>query len=94
MFVLAGVAVPSGPRSARFMRDHLPGVSVPDSVLVPLEDAGPDAPDEGVRLTVEVIARLKAIRGIAGIHVMGLGHSGSVGRVIEAAGLLPRPGLS
>ncbi|CAN5317301.1 methylenetetrahydrofolate reductase [soil metagenome] len=93
MFVLAGVAVPSGPRSARFMRDHLPGVSVPDSVVARLEDAGPDAPDEGVRLTVEVIARLKAIRGIAGIHVMGLGHSGSVGRVIEAAGLLPRPGL-
>jgi methylenetetrahydrofolate reductase (NADPH) len=76
------------------MREHLPGVSVPDEVMRRLEEAGPNAQDEGVRLTVEVVARLKAIQGIAGIHVMGLGHMRSVGRVIEAAGLLPRPGLA
>jgi 5,10-methylenetetrahydrofolate reductase len=94
MFVLAGVAVPAGPRTARYMREHLPGVTVPDEVLQRLEEAGPKAQDEGVRLTVEVVARLKAIQGIAGIHVMGLGHMRSVGKVIEAAGLLPRPGLA
>jgi methylenetetrahydrofolate reductase (NADPH) len=94
MFVLAGVAVARGAKSARYIRDHLPGVMVPDRVIELLEDAGPDAEAEGVRLTVEVVARLKAIQGVAGIHVMGLGRMDPVRHVIESAGLLPRPGLA
>jgi 5,10-methylenetetrahydrofolate reductase len=93
MFVLAGVAVPRGPRSAQYMRDHLPGVRVPDRIMQLLEEAGPDAEAEGVRLAVEVVARLKAIQGIAGIHVMGLGKMDPVRKVIQSAGLLPRPAV-
>jgi len=91
MFVLAGVAPPRGPRSARFMREHLPGVVVPDRVIEELDRAGPDAAETGVRLTVEVVAKLETIPGVAGVHVMGLGKEESVRRVIEGAGLLPRP---
>jgi methylenetetrahydrofolate reductase (NADPH) len=93
-FVIAGVAPPRGPKSARFMRDHLPGVVVPDRVIDQLERAGPDAAATGVRLTVDVVARLRAIDGIAGVHVMGLGHEESVRAVIEGAGLLPRPAIN
>jgi 5,10-methylenetetrahydrofolate reductase len=94
MFVLAGVAVPRGPRSALYMRDHLPGVVVPDRIMQHLEDAGPNAEAEGVRLAVEVVARLKAVKGIAGIHVMGLGKMDPVRRVIRSAGLLPRAAVA
>jgi 5,10-methylenetetrahydrofolate reductase len=90
-FVLAGVAVAPSARIARYMREHLPGVRVPERVIGLLDEAGPRAEAEGVRLTVEVIARLKAIQGIAGIHVMGLGHMDAVRHVVEAAGLAPRP---
>jgi 5,10-methylenetetrahydrofolate reductase len=93
LFVLAGVAVARGAGSARYMRDHIPGVAVPDRVIDLLEQAGPEAEAEGVRLAVEVIAKLKAIHGIAGVHVMGLGHMEGVRQVIEAAGLAPRPGM-
>jgi 5,10-methylenetetrahydrofolate reductase len=93
-FVLAGVAVPRGPKSARYMRDHLPGVMVPDRIVERLEDAGEGAEAEGVRLAAEVVARLKAIRGIAGIHVMGLGQMDPVRHVIKTAGLLPRPAVA
>jgi 5,10-methylenetetrahydrofolate reductase len=89
MFVLIGVAPPRSAASARFMRDHLPGVVVPDEVIRRLDDAE-DGEAEGVRLTVEVVERLREIDGIAGVHVMGLGHEGLVRRVIEEAGLLPR----
>lgn len=92
MFVLAGVAVPTGPKAARYMREHIPGVVVPDEVIDRLDRAGPEAEAESVRLTVEVVARLKAIQGVAGIHLMGLGRMDPVRRVVEAAGLLPRPG--
>ena len=91
MFVLVGVAVPRGARGARYMRDHLPGVVVPETLIRHLEEAGTEAESEGVRLTVEIVARLKAIQGIAGIHVMGLGQMELVQRVIETSGLLPRP---
>jgi methylenetetrahydrofolate reductase (NADPH) len=90
-FVLVGVAPPRSARSARFMSEHLPGVLVPVEVIRRLEDAGEDAQLEGVRLTVEVVRALKSIEGVAGVHVMGLGREESVRRVIEDAGLLPRP---
>src|SRR5205085_7545741 len=48
LFVIAGVAPPRGPKSARFMREHLPGVIVPDAVIRDLEAAGPEAPAVGV----------------------------------------------
>jgi 5,10-methylenetetrahydrofolate reductase len=91
MFVLAGVAPPRSAATVRYVRDQLPGVGVPDAVLQRLEQAGDGAEEEGVRLTVEIVERLRAIPGLAGVHVMGLGHEESVRRVIEAAGLLPRP---
>jgi len=91
MFVLAGVAVARGPKSARFINDHLPGVVVPPRIVGLLEEAGADAEAEGIRVSVEIVAKLKAIQGVAGIHVMGLGRMGPVRRVIEGAGLLPRP---
>lgn len=91
-FVLVGVAPPRSARSARFMSEHLPGVLVPEEVIRRLEEAGQDAQLEGVRLTVEVVRALKSIEGVAGVHVMGLGREESVRRVIEDAGLLPRPG--
>lgn len=91
-FVLVGVAPPRSARSARFMSEHLPGVLVPEEVIRRLEEAGQDAQLEGVRLTVEVVRALKSIESVAGVHVMGLGREESVRRVIEDAGLLPRPG--
>ncbi|HEX2030011.1 MAG TPA: methylenetetrahydrofolate reductase [Actinomycetota bacterium] len=91
MFVLVGVAPPRSAAAARYMAEHLPGVAVPDAVVRRLDAAGPDAEREGVRLTVEVVGALRRIEGIAGIHVMGLGREEAVRRVIEDAGLLPRP---
>src|SRR5207248_11287719 len=45
-FVIAGVAPPRSPKSARFMRDNLPGVVVPDHVIEELERAGPERSEE------------------------------------------------
>ena len=92
MFILVGVAPPRSAASARFMREHLPGVVVPDEVIRRLEGAD-DPADEGVRLTVEIVHALRSIDRISGVHVMGLGREDSVRRVIEEAGLLPRPSL-
>ena len=67
---------------------------VPDPVVEELEQAGQDAGEAGVRITVDVVHRLRAIDGLAGVHVMGLGREASVRAVIERAGLLPRPAVA
>ena len=88
--VLVGLAPPRSERSLLFMREHLPGVLVPDAVVDRLRSAD-DPAGEGVRLTVEIVETVRGIDGVAGVHLMGLGHEDTVRRVIEAAGLLPRP---
>ncbi|MDQ4004702.1 MAG: methylenetetrahydrofolate reductase [Actinomycetota bacterium] len=89
--VLVGLAPPRSEGSLRFMREHLPGVVVPDAVVERLREAD-DPAAEGVKLTVEILDAARRIDGIAGVHLMGLGRGDAVRRVVEDAGLLPRPG--
>src|SRR5206468_816093 len=88
---IIGVAPLRSAKQARFLNERVPGVTVPDDLLRALDEAGPEAETEGTRQTIEVIRQLREIPGIAGVHVMGMGHEDAVRRVIEGAGLLPRP---
>lgn len=94
IFVLAGMAVPASARSARYMRDHLDGVRLPDRLIEALDEAGQDAPTVAVNLLAEMVGSLRSIPGIAGVHLMGLGRLEPVRRVVTAAGLFPRPTLA
>ncbi|MEX1046758.1 MAG: methylenetetrahydrofolate reductase [Actinomycetota bacterium] len=93
--ILVGTAPLRSLRNARWMNDKLPGVSVPDRMLHALEEAGPDEEENvGVGITVEVLNGIRAIKGIAGVHVMALGKEEPVRRVVDGAGLFPRPVLA
>ena len=89
--VIVGVAPLRSAKQARYINDHLPGVSVPQDLTEALEEAGPDAERLGTAQCVEIVTRLREISGIAGIHVIGMGREEVVRHVIEGAGLLPRP---
>ena len=89
--VLVGVAPVRSARQARYLDEHLPGVSVPADVIAALDAAGEDAASLGADLCAEIVRRLRRVPGIAGVHVMGLGRDEAVRQVIERAGLLPRP---
>jgi methylenetetrahydrofolate reductase (NADPH) len=89
--VFVGVAPLRSARQARYLDEHLPGVSVPAPIVAALEAAGDDAESEGVRQATAIVERLRAIDGVAGIHAIGLGREHSVRRLIEATGLAPRP---
>jgi methylenetetrahydrofolate reductase (NADPH) len=88
--VIAGVAPLRSARQARLV-GSLPGVSVPSERLRMLEEAGPAAEEEGTGMAVAIVNGLKEIPGLAGVHLMGLGQEAAVRRVVEGAGLLPRP---
>jgi methylenetetrahydrofolate reductase (NADPH) len=89
--VFVGVAPLRSVKHARYMNEHLPGVHIPDDLLRALEDAGPEAETLGTAQCVEIVSGLQEMKGISGVHVMGLGREEAVRHVIERAGLLPRP---
>ncbi len=88
--VIVGVAPLRSVQQARYMNEHIPGVTVPEALIDALEEAGPDAEAIGTARCVETVLRLKELPGVAGVHVIGLGHETAVRHVIERAGLLPR----
>ena len=89
--VLIGLTPLRSVKQARFMDERLSGVRVPAAMIRTLEDAGDDARAVGLGLTVEIVKALRRIEGVAGLHLMGLGHQDLVHAVIEDAGLFPRP---
>jgi methylenetetrahydrofolate reductase (NADPH) len=91
--VIVGVTPLRSARQARFMDEKLPGVSVPPALIHALEAAGDDAPSVGVELAAPLVAEIRAIPGIAGIHVMAMGHDDTARALVRASGLAPRPAV-
>jgi len=92
VWVLAGVFVASSARGVRYLRDQVPGVDVPASIVERMEAAGPERErDEGVVLALDLVEEIRRIPGISGIHLMTINHTEAIPRVVEGAGLLPRP---
>jgi len=90
--ILAGVIPIRSAGMARYMRDYVSGVSVPDEIVTRMEEAK-SAKEEGLRIALEVIEQLKEIPGVHGIHIMAVGWEDVVPEIVEKGGLLPRPML-
>jgi len=87
--ILAGV----GPiRSLRALAviAGLPGVTVPDALVRRLRGVPEDrVAAEGMTACAETVAALRELPGLAGVHVMSVGHERGVPEILAAAGLRP-----
>jgi len=88
--ILAGVIPTRSVGMARYMRDYVSGVCVPDEIITRLQGAE-SAKEEGVKICLETIEQLKEIEGVHGIHIMAVAWEEIVPRIVEEAKLLPRP---
>ena len=88
--ILAGVIPIRTTGMARYMRDYVSGVSVPDEIITRLEKA-PKPKDEGLKIIMEIIEQLKEIPGVHGIHIMAVGWEDIVPEIVAKTGLMPRP---
>lgn len=88
--ILAGVIPVRSLKAAKYMRDHVPGIVIPDAVMMRLESA-PKAREAGVALAIETIQAVRQIEGVAGVHVMAIGWDEIVPEIVRGAGLYPRP---
>jgi methylenetetrahydrofolate reductase (NADPH) len=90
VFIMAGVTPLKSAGMARYMRDQVPGLRVPDEIVQRMEGAG-DPAEEGLRICVEQIEEFKQMPGLAGVHIMAIEAEQKVPEIVERAGLLPRP---
>ncbi len=102
-YILAGIGPLKSPGMARYMRDQVPGLDVPDAIVDRMTAAasGIDEGDkkarskawraEGINIAIELIKEMRKIEGIAGVHIMAIEWEAAVKPIVEGAGLSPRP---
>ena len=87
--ILAGVLPLTGVEEAEELRSTHTDVSIPDAVIERLKAAGqPDAQEnEGIKICAETIGKLKAMKGVRGIHIVSGGKEAVVRKLRSAAGI-------
>lgn len=88
--ILAGLIPIKSVGMARYMRDYVPGLMVPDELVDRMENAK-DAKEEGMQIALETIEQIRDIPGVHGVHIMAVAWEEVVPLIAERAGLLPRP---
>jgi methylenetetrahydrofolate reductase (NADPH) len=87
VFILVGVGPLPSPRAARWMRANVPGIHIPDSLISRVEKSR-DPAEEGKNICIELIQRIREVRGVAGVHVMAYRREHMVEEIIESSGIL------
>ncbi|MBI4282627.1 MAG: methylenetetrahydrofolate reductase [Chloroflexi bacterium] len=91
-YIMAGIGPIRSANVARYMRDRVPGMDVPDEIVKRMEGVERNqARKEGIKISVEIIQQMREIPGVAGVHIMAMEWEEAVGEILEAAGLKPLP---
>ena len=92
VFILGGVTPLKSAGMARYMKNRVAGMDIPDEVIRRMEGASKEKQrEEGIAICVETISRLKELEGVNGVHIMAIEWEEAVKEIAERAGLLPRP---
>jgi methylenetetrahydrofolate reductase (NADPH) len=86
-FILAGVAPIKSAGMAKYMKNKVAGMDVPDEIISRMEKAA-NPKEEGINICVEIINRLKEVKGISGVHIMAVEWEEAVPEIVNKAGLL------
>jgi methylenetetrahydrofolate reductase (NADPH) len=90
VYILAGLTPVRSHRALKYMKSEVAGMSIPDELISRMESAE-DAKEEGIKICLEMIEKIKDIEGVSGIHLMPIGWESITPVILERAGLLPRP---
>jgi methylenetetrahydrofolate reductase (NADPH) len=89
-FILAGLTPVRSAKALHYMKNEVAGMSIPDELIKRMESAE-DSKEEGIKICLEMIEKVKNIEGVSGIHLMPIGWESITPTILERAGLLPRP---
>jgi methylenetetrahydrofolate reductase (NADPH) len=93
--ILAGLTPMKNVGMAKYMKNRVPGIDVPDEIIkrlagVPKEKQA----DEGIQICLEQIEELKQEEGVRGFHIMAIEWEEKVPEIVDRAGLYPRPSIN
>lgn len=92
VYILAGVTPFKSAGMAKYMKNRVPGMDVPDEVVERMSGVPKEKqPEEGINICVESIQRLKEVEGVRGFHVMAIEWEEMVPEIVKRSGLHPRP---
>jgi methylenetetrahydrofolate reductase (NADH) len=92
--ILGGVTPLKSAGMARYMKNKVSGMDIPDALIRRMEGVPKEKQrEEGIRICVETILRLKEMDGVRGVHIMAIEWEDAVAGIVEQAGLYPRPAL-
>lgn len=90
--ILAGITPIKSLGAAKYMKNKVPGMDVPDSIIKRLESVPKEkVSSEGIKIAVETIQKLQQVEGVCGIHLMAIEWEDIVPEIVKTAGLYPRP---
>ena len=84
--ILAGVMPVKSYRAFTYMNDNVPGITIPDELVTRMQQAE-NPKEEGVRICVETIQRLREIDGVHGVHIMAVEWEQIVPEIVQKSGL-------
>jgi methylenetetrahydrofolate reductase (NADPH) len=94
VYILAGVTPFKSAGMAKYMKNRVPGMDVPDEVVARMSGVPKEKqPEEGIDICVESIQRLKEVEGVRGFHIMAIEWEEMVPEIVKRAGLYPRPNI-
>jgi len=92
IYILPGVTPMKSVGMAKYMKNNVPGMDVPDEIITRLQGVEKKkAADEGIKIACEQIEEFKEMKGIAGVHLMPIEWEHRVPEIAERANMLPRP---
>ena len=83
-YLLAGIIPLKSPKMARFLDDKVPGINIPDHLMVQV-DAATDSTATAIEIAATTIRALTEVS--SGVHVMAIGWEDHVPAIMEAAGI-------
>ncbi len=91
-YIMAGVTPLKSAGMANYMKNRVPGMDVPDDVVKRMKGVAKEKQaEEGLKICIETMQRLKECEGVRGFHIMAIDWEEKVPGMVEAAGLYPRP---
>jgi methylenetetrahydrofolate reductase (NADPH) len=91
-YFMAGVTPLKSLGMAKYMKNSVPGITMPDSYIERLKGVPKDKQAElGIKMAIEQIEEFKQMKGISGVHLMLVEWEHMVPTIVKEAKLIPRP---
>ena len=92
VYILGGITPLKSARMAEYMANNVAGMDLPEEIIKRMKSVPQkEQRQEGMKIAVETIQELQAIKGVRGVHIMAIEWEDAVPQIVQEAKLSPRP---